>query len=286
MDISIIIVSWKVRDLLEKNLENIFKSSGNVDFEVFVVDNNSGDGTVEMIARKFPEVHIIANNYNAGFAVANNQAIEMAVGRLVLLLNPDMQVFSNSLFNTVKFMGENNEAGIIGPKLLDANKNILAHVRKFPTFLDQLAIVLKLPHLFPSILDNYLTKDFDYTKRTEVDSIRGSYFVIRREVIDKIGKLDERYFIWFEEVDFCKRAKASGFKILYTPSIECLDFVGKSFSQIKRGKTQKYFRDSMLKYFKKWHPGWQWFLLYLAWPVGMFLAFVADIVGASRKIKT
>lgn len=319
MDLSIIIVPWNVRDLVRENLKSIYKNTSNIEFEVFAVDNDSRDGTADMIRKEFPRVYpvkfgeagakqfngvnLIANNYNAGFARANNQAIKEARGRYILLLNPDMRVLPGILEGMVKWMDAHSEAGVAGchlvhpvkfPQRWDAeqfngvkeNRETVPHVRRFPTVWDQLAIVLKLPHIFPSALNKYLCKNFDYTKEREVDSIRGSFFMIRREVIEKIGALDERYFIWFEEVDFCRRVKEAGWKVIYTPAVECVDYVGKSFAQVKRGVTQRYFRDSMLKYFKKWHPVWQFWVLKTAWPIGMLFSYIGDIFKLKSKART
>ena len=286
MDLSIIMVPWNVRDLARENLKSIYKNTSNIEFEVFAVDNDSKDNTDEMIRNEFPQVKLIANNYNAGFARANNQAIKMAKGRYILLLNPDMRVLPGTLETMVKWMDEHPEAGVAGCHLINGDGETVPHVRRFPTVWDQLAIILKLPHLFPRILDKYLRRDFNYSKETEVDSIRGSFFMIRREIIDKIGELDERYFIWFEEVDYCRQVKNAGWKVMYTPAVQCVDYVGKSFAQVKRGVAQKYFRDSMLKYFKKWHLAWQYLILKIAWPLGMLFTYLGDILKLKSKIRT
>jgi len=283
MDLSIIIVSWNVREKLRENLAAVFKSGGDFNFEVFVVDNNSADGSAEMVRTEFPEAKLIANAENLGFAKANNQALRAASGRYVLLLNPDMRVFPDTLENMAAWMDNHKEAALAGCRLIDEKGNILKHVRRFPKIFDQLAVVLKLPHFFPSLLDNYLMSGFDYAKEAEVDSIRGAFFMIRQETLEKIGLLDERYFLWFEEVDYCRRVKNAGLRIFYTPAAECLDYVGQSFGQVKRGRTQKYFQESMLEYFRKWHPGWRVFILRLAWPLGRLLAF---ILGDLLRIKS
>jgi hypothetical protein len=271
MDLSVIIVSWKVKDLLKKNLEALFNSKGDIDFEVFVVDNNSRDGTVEMVSEKFPGVRLIANKDNPGFAKANNMAINQARGRYILLLNPDMQVEEDTLAKMVTWMDSRSGTGVAGCKLIDSQGETIPHVRRFPRFKDQLAITLKIPHIFPGVLNRYIIRDFDYSSEGEVDSIRGAFFMIRREVIERVGGLDERYFIWFEEVDYCKQVKKAGWKVMYTPIAQCMDYVGKSFSQVPRGKTQKYFRDSMLKYFYKWHPAWQYWILRISWMPSIIL---------------
>ena len=281
MDISVIIISYNVRDLLKKNLENLFQTTSNLDFEVFVVDNNSDDGSVEMVRKDFPQVNVIANDQNLGFATANNQAIKQSSGKYVLLLNPDMQVFEDTLAKMVGWMDDHPEAGVAGCKLVDQKDGIIPHIRRFPSFRDQLAVVLKLPHIFPSVLNSYIPQDIDYDREQEVDSIRGSFFMTRREVLEELGGLDERYFIWFEEVDFCRHVKEEGWKIMYTPAARCRDLVGKSFAQVPKGRTQKYFRDSMLKYFRKWHPAWQYWILRICWVPSIFLA---GIRGRFRNI--
>ncbi|MFA4941355.1 MAG: glycosyltransferase family 2 protein [Patescibacteria group bacterium] len=286
MDLSIIIVSWNVREKLEANLKAIYNSEGSFDFEIFVVDNNSEDGSAEMVAKEFPKVKLITNKENLGFAKANNQAIRKASGDFILLLNPDMRVFPDTLKNMVKWMQENKQASVAGCQLVSAKGETIKHVRRFPKLFDQLIIVLKLPHLFPKILDRYLRVDFDYKKEASVDSIRGSFFMIRKETINKVGLLDEEFFIWFEEVDYCQRVKNSGGEVWYTPAAMCLDYVGQSFNQVSGGKKQKYFRDSMLKYFKKWHPLWQCLVLEIIWMIGLIIMWIGNVLGLKSRIKT
>jgi GT2 family glycosyltransferase len=286
MDLSIIIVSWNVRERLRKNLKAIYESEGDLDFEIFVVDNSSADGSAEMVKKEFPEVKLIANNKNLGFAKANNQAIREAKGDFILLLNPDMRVFPDTIKNMVEWMRENKEAAVAGCRLVNEKGGTVKQVRRFPEIWGQLAIILKLPHLFPKILNKYLRVDFDYKKSASVDSIRGSFFMIRRETIEKIGLLDERYFIWFEEVDYCQKVKKIGEGVWYTPAAKCLDYVGQSFSQLPRGKTQKYFRDSQLAYFKKWRPAWQYWVLKLAWIPGIIFSFLGSGLGIKGRTKT
>ncbi|MDP3043543.1 MAG: glycosyltransferase family 2 protein [bacterium] len=287
MDLSIIIVSWNVKEKLRENLLALFKSEGDVSFEIFVVDNNSHDGTAEMVKNEFSfnGVKLIANAENLGFAKANNQAIKQARGEFILLLNPDMRVvLPDTLSNMVKWMRENKQASVAGCRLTDEQGNAIKHVRKFPTIWDQLAIVLKLPHIFSGVLDKYLRVDFNYDKAAKVDSVRGGFFMFCNTSPARL--LDERYFLWFEEVDFCRQVKENGGEVWYTPAAECVDYVGQSFKQLPRGKTQKYFRDSMLKYFKKWHPAWQYRLLKAIWPIGMLITRAGEKTHLKSKAKT
>jgi GT2 family glycosyltransferase len=279
MDLSIIIVSYNVKEKLKKNLESIFSSVGNFSFEVFVVDNASIDGSAEMVEKIFSEVKLIKNDQNIGFSRANNLAIKKAKGDYILLLNPDMMVFKKTLIDSLLFAKNNPQAVVSGCLLVDSDNKTIKHVRRFPKVTDQAAIVLKIPHLFPGILKSYLCFDFDYNKSQKVDSIRGSFFMINRESYKKISDgreplLDERYFIWFEEVDFCKDVYRMGGEVWYNHQSFCLDYVGQSFSLLKRGVAQRYFSSSMIKYFKKWHPGWRVALLKILWPIGKTLALI------------
>jgi hypothetical protein len=275
MELSIIIVSWNVKDKLRENLNTLFSSKVNFPFEVFVVDNASSDKSAEMVADNFPQVKLIANLENLGFARANNQAIKQAQGKFILLLNPDMRVDGDTLSKSIAWAKVNPQATVSGFKLVNEKEEIVKQVRRFPRIFDQLMIILKIPHLFSFVLNSYLCKNFDYEKSAKVDSIRGAFFLINREAYQKINSrclplLDERYFIWFEEVDFCRSVYKMGGEVWYSPEAKCLDYVGASFSQVKRAKTQNYFRDSMLEYFKKWEKKGDYFILKSAWTFVLF----------------
>lgn len=279
MDLSIIIVSYNVREKLKNNLQSLFKSRGNFSFEVFVVDNNSEDQSAKMVEEGFPQVKLIKNKENLGFSKANNIAIKQSGGDFILLLNPDMQVFENTLEKALEFAKENPQAVVSSCKLVDEKNNIIRHVRRFPKFFDQLMIILKIPHVFPKILDKYLVSNFNYDQSQKVDSVRGSFFVINKNKFKELSGqdlplLDERYFVWFEEVDFCKQIYQLGGEVWYNSQAECLDYVGQSFSLLKRKKAQKLFKDSMLKYFQKWQAKWQYFLLKYFWLFGTFFTLL------------
>ena len=276
MDISIIIVSWNVKEKLQANLQALLPSLDGLKAEVIVVDNNSQDGSQEMIKTEFPLVQLISNKENLGFAKANNQALKIAQGDYILLLNPDMLVFPQTIKRLLSWADNKPEAVVVGCRLETENGTLLPHIRRFPRLSNQLAIVLKLPHIFPSIVDKYLFKNFDYSCAQKVDSIRGACFLINRSSWRKISAgslplLDERYFIWFEEVDFCRQVSEKGGEVWYTPVSSCVDYVGQSFNQVDVEHKQIYFQDSMLKYFFKWKPRWQYYVLKNTWPLGRLL---------------
>jgi len=281
MDLSIVIVNWRARDFLQKNLETLLTLPDwqKIKGEIFVVDNDSQDGSVEMVRERFPQVKLLANKENLGFARANNQAFAQAKGRYFLLLNPDMEVQSGILEKMVAWLDNHPKAAVVGALLKDGQGKIVKQARNFPTVWNQAAIILKIPHLFPAVLNKYLMVDFDYSQAAKVPTLRGSFFWVRKEVYRELGGLDERYFVWFEEVDFCRQVWEKGKEIWYLPWFGAQDYVGQSFCQLPRGKSQRYFRDSMLKYFAKWEPKWQARLLSLLWPIGIFLA----VAGGKMK---
>ncbi len=271
MDLSVIIVSWNVKEKLRANLQALLRSQTSYQFEVWVVDNNSADGSAAMVAQEFPTVHLIANTDNLGFAKANNQAIGQSQGRHLLLLNPDMLVSPTAVEAMIKWADTQPQAVVTGFKLESELGDLVPHVRRFPKLFDQLMIIFKIPHLLPGVLNRYLFKNFDYSRAAAVDSVRGACFLINRDSWNKISSspllLDERYFIWFEEVDFCRQVISLGGEVWYSPEATVVDYVGASFQQVARQKKQGYFADSMVKYFAKWQPAWQSKVLRAAWRV-------------------
>jgi GT2 family glycosyltransferase len=264
MDLSIIIVSWNVRDLLEKCLSSIFNNVHNINYacpagakricgEVFVVDNASADHTAEMVLQKFPQVNLIRSAKNLGFAGGNNLAIREAKGKYILLLNPDTEILDGAAEKMIEFMETRPDAGISGCQILNPDKTLQPSVRRFPNIIDQLLIFLKFTHFLPNIgpLKRYFAADFDYTRPSEVDQIMGAFFMVRREVFDKIGLLDEKFYLWFEEVDFCRRAKNSGYKIMYNPGAQIIHYGGESFKQRMTLTKQWIFFKSAMHYFLK-----------------------------------
>ncbi len=279
MDLSIITVTWNSASLIREQIRSVVSGCKNITCEEIVVDNSSTDQTVEIVKNEFPEVTLIANKENKGFGAANNQGVIVAKGEYLLFLNPDMRVEPGSLDIILQWMREHPDVGIVSPKLVDEHGNLNwdATPRRFPRLWEQIALILKLPHLFPHLLDTYHMKEADFDKEQEVDSVRGSFFFMRREIVDKLGwAFDPRYFIWYEEVDACREAKRLGYKVVYSPVITCVDYIGQSFKQRSTLWKQKQFTASMLVYFKKWEPWWKWMWIAFFRPVGICMAWVND----------
>jgi GT2 family glycosyltransferase len=256
LDVSIIIVTYKTRDLTRRLLESIFRETKSVSFEVIVVDNNSADGSVEMIAKEFPGVELLSNRENLGFAKANNQAITVAKGRHFLLLNPDTELFADAAATLVKFADSHPNAAVVGPKILNPDKTIQPSVLSFPTFCSSALIMLKAHHFLCRLpcLQRYFLPDFNYEKSQTVDQVRGAAFLITKTARDQIGKFDERFFIWFEEVDFCKRAKDRGLEVWYLAETSLIHHGAQSFNQLMTVTKQRLYNASLAKYMAK-HRG-------------------------------
>ncbi len=282
MNLSVITVTWNSAKLIGEQIESVKNGCRNILFEEIVVDNGSIDETVKIIKEKYPWVKLIENKTNLGFGVPNNMAVKISTGEFLLFLNPDMRVDVGSLDKMVEWMSSHTDVGLASCRLIDENGilNADAQPRRFPGVLDQLAIILKLPHLFPSILNHYMFKGFDADKEQEVDSVRGSFVIMRREVLEKLGwAFDPRYFIWFEDVDICREVKRLGYKVVHTPIISCVDYIGQSFKQRTTLWKQVNFTKSMLQYFQKWTPTYTWIWIAIFRPVGIVMAWANDKIN-------
>ena len=278
MDLSIIIVNWNTKQLLDNCLASIYRETQNIFFEIFVVDNASSDGSAEMVTQKYPSVRLIQNQKNIGFAAANNQAIKQARGKYILVLNSDTIILKNALEKAVKIMNSRPEVGILGLKTLNKDGSIQKTVRRDPALSTQIFFPSRMKKIFPNWqpFKEYYFDDFDYEREFYVPQLQGSFLLIRREVFNKIGLLDKKFFIWFEEVDFCLRARRAGYKILYSPAGSIIHYGGVSFSQIYTLKKQGLYTRALLYYFWKNKPKWQWLLL---------LLFKSPIIIISKIIK-
>lgn len=280
IQLSVITVTWNSGQLIETQIRSVLRGAKNILCEQIVVDNASKDNTVQVVKEKFPAVTLIENSENKGFGAANNQGVAVSRGEFLLFLNPDMQVQEESLDTVYTWMKNHSDVGLASVKLLDekGNLNEDAQPRRFPRVFEQVALILKLPHLFPGIMNGYLMKGFDANKEQEVDSVRGSFLLMRRELVEKLGfAWDPRYYIWYEDVDICREAKRLGYKVMHTPVISCIDYVGQSFKKRDTLWKQKNFTKSMLIYFQKWEPWWKWMWIAIFRPIGIGIVYFNDV---------
>ena len=231
MKLSIIIVNYNVKYFLEQCLHSAFKGGKNIDFEIFVVDNNSVDGSVEMVQQKFPAVNIIANTDNKGFSKANNQAIRESQGEYILLLNPDTVVEEDTFIKTISFMDAHPEAGGLGVKMIDGSGKFLPESKRgLPTYDVAFYKLSGLSALFPKskTFGKYHLGFLDENKTNEVDILAGACMLLRKSVLDKCGLLDEDFFMYGEDIDLSYRIIKSGYKNYYFPETRIIHYKGES----------------------------------------------------------
>lgn len=284
-DITIIIVNWKVRALLEKCLRSIQKYSEGLNVEIIVVDNDSQDNTAEMLVMDFMDVVAITLPQNVGFAAACNRGIKQASADLILLLNPDTEVTEFALRDMVGYMRVHPEVSILGPQIINSDDSIQKSIRRFPNLLSQILVLLKLINVTPNnkYLQHYLYTDFNYQKEQVAQQVMGAAMLIRRDTVDKIGLLDERFFVWFEEVDYCLRAKKANLLVKYSPDIKIKHVSGASFGQRHVLRKQWHFNNSLLYYFWKNKPFWQFLIILILIPLNFLLTFFYALFVHKRE---
>ena len=231
MTLSIIIVSYNVREFLEQALVSMQKALRNLSHEIFVVDNASSDGSADWVAKQFPSVKLIRNEQNVGFARANNQAIAQSCGSFVCLINPDTIVQEDTFSRIIEFFAAHPDAGTVGCKILNPDGSLqLACRRSFPTPWVAFTKIVGLAALFPKskLFGKYNLTFLDPEQTAEVEAISGSFMMTRREVIEKMGALDEAFFMYGEDLDWCYRIRKGGWKIYYLPKTQIIHFKGES----------------------------------------------------------
>jgi len=276
LDLSIIIVSWNAKKLLRNCLLSVYKKSKDISFEVFVVDNASDDGSVEMIAKDFSNVILIKNEKNVGFARANNQVIKETKGKYILLLNQDTEVLNNAIGEMVKFMEMHPKCGAIGPKLLNPDGTLQMSARSFPTLATAFFENIYLYKLFPrnKIIGKYYMSYWNHNKIREVDWVSGACLMINRKTIEEVGLLDEQYFMYSEETDWCYRIKKADWHIYYIPQAEVIHF---GWENIEPSSVRKFIElhKSMLLFFKKHYTPSMVCLLWLILKLGLLIRIIA-----------
>jgi GT2 family glycosyltransferase len=291
MKLSIVIVTWNVKELVSKLLDSIFHFTSGFDYEVIIVDNQSKDGTCQTIKEEYRKwieegkLQIICNNDNAGFAKANNQGLKIAKGEYVVFMNPDMELIEDSFSKMVDLMNKTPNIGISTCRLLYGDKSVQKNIKSFPTFCSQLFVMLKMHHFFSWLpcLKKYLQKDFNYSEYGYVNQVMGAFSFTRKDLMNKMNGWDEGYWLWWEDVDLCKRVKDLGHEIVYTPQTELIHYEGKSFEQNRGLYKQKRFNKGMLTYFKKHHSKLAYLLLYLLQPISLFLTWLTLIFRIKQR---
>jgi len=257
VDLSIIIVNWNTKEYLLHCIDSILQKKGSIPMEIIVIDNGSRDRSGEEVKRQFPGLRLIENGRNLGFAKAVNQGLRVSSGRYLLLLNPDTQLREGAIENLVSFMESHAEAGVAGAQLLKGDGSKQNSIANFPSLTTELLNKNLLRRLFPK---KFPGKEKDYPEPIEVDSVIGACMMVRRDVLDQVGLLDEDYFLFLEETDWCYRIKRTGWRIYHVPQAEVYHFQGKSAEAVKKEARVEFYR-SRYHFFKKNRGQLQWFFL-------------------------
>ena len=253
MDLSVIIVNYNVKEFLQNLLHSIEKASPNISKEIIIVDNASDDGSVEHIRNKFPAIQIVANKENVGFGRANNQALKIAKGKYLLLINPDSIVSEDTFDKMLEFFEKTPEAGLAGCKILNPDGTLqLACRRSFPGPWTSFCKVTGLSNIFPQskLFARYNLTYLDTEQTYEVDAISGSFMMLKKEVYDKVGGFDEEFFMYGEDLDLCYRIQKTGYKVFYVHTTQIIHYKGESTRRSSLDET-KVFYDAMHLFVKK-----------------------------------
>ena len=282
MDLSIVIVSYNTLDLLRNCIKSIYENTKDMEYEIWVVDNQSKDGSLEMVEKEFPQVKLIRNSINGGFSQANNLAINQCKNsKYVLILNPDTIVPKETLEETVNFMNEHQDIGCIGCKVVKPDGNLdRACKRGFPSPWNSLTYLLKLDKLFPKskLFGGYNATYINEDEESEIDSLVGAFMMLRQETIKQVGLLDDTFFMYGEDIDWCYRIKQAGWKNYYYPKVEIIHYKGESSKKQSTRMIGEFHKSMLIFYNKHYKYKYNIFVtaltyigIYLKWGVSLFI---------------
>lgn len=259
MDLSIIIVNYKSKLKLENCLQSLASSDlMGIEYEIVVVENNSGDDLVNLVS-KFKQTRLVVSDKNLGMGGGNNLGIKNSTGKFILIANPDLVFHNNTLKLLYEYLGAHPEVGIVGPKLLNPDGSLQYSCARFPNFFLPVLRRTALGRYLPAVVDRYLMKESDHTEVTAVDWILGACLLLRRDELFIDDKLfDERFFMYFEDVDLCRRAKLEKKQVIYYPLVQAIHDHNRDSARLPwrqalfNDKLAQEHLKSWWKYFKKW----------------------------------
>ena len=263
MDVTISIVSYNTKDLLRRCLSSIQEHTANISYEIFVVDNASADGSAAMVQAQFPQVHLIANRENLFFSKAHGQALSKAQGRYCVILNPDLYLEENVFEPLVHFMDQHSEVGSVGPKIVGTDHLPQGSGDRFPDFWYGLFELLLLNTVWKTNPSRSLRIRPNWSRDTteSVDTLGGACILVRTSLFETVGKLDEGFLMYWEEIDWCKRISDAGWKNYFFSEVQVVHHGGASSSLHSKIKRDCIFYGSMLYYYKKHHGAVVYFIL-------------------------
>lgn len=253
MDLSIIIVNYNTEDLLQACLVSISETVKNLTYETVVVDNNSTDGSTDMVRHVFPDTRLVCNTANLGFSRANNQGYRHSRGEYLLFLNSDTLVLEGSVLGMFDYLRRHTEVGIVGPKILDSSHR---PTRSYMRFLDLKKLFLGSKRLWPFVdveKNRIHFPAYDYHSTRPAEWLSGACLMTKRNVFVEAGLFDERFFLYLEDMDFCLQVTKLGYGIVYMPSAQIVHLFGGSSTGNDK-KLSRIKKDSTIYYFKKNFP--------------------------------
>lgn len=232
IDISIVIVTWNAKQYVEDCLTSLCDRDNTMSTEIIVVDNASTDGTADLIGKQFPHIQLIVNTCNLGFSRANNIGITLATGRYICLINPDVQVPPDCLSKMYEYMEEAPTIGLLGPQMRGPHGEIRRSCMRFPTLRNSFLRAMALDSTFGKTgrFGGSLMTDFQFDTMKDVDVLNGWFWMARREAVDQVGPLDERFFMYGEDIDWCKRFHSTKWRVVFYPGANAIHYGGASSS--------------------------------------------------------
>lgn len=283
--LTIALVTWNSEDEIAECMNTLFHATAkvpNIKLETVVVDNNSTDRTVQVLENFLrvtdQKIVFIKNNENLGFTKACNQAIHASTGDYIFILNPDTEILDTAISEMMKYLDDNENVGVVAPQLLDFHRHIQFSCRTFPTYWDMFSEMLLLATLFPKseFFSRWKMRYFDHNSLREVDQPMGAALLMKRKVLEAVGGLDERFIMFYNDVDFCKRISDAGFKLVFYPDAKVKHMQGISVYKDRSGMIKIWNKDCM-RYFKKHNYN---LILY------PMLVFGLKVTGVLRVIKS
>lgn len=252
--VSVIIVSWNAREFLRGCLTSIRDTASDCIGEVIVVDNDSSDGSAEMVKQAFPEVLLIEAGANLGFARANNLAMKRAKGEYLALINSDVVVKPGCVQELVHFMDKNPHSALIGPRIVGKDGHLQGSCRRLPTIWNNLCRAFAVDRMFPNspLLSGHEMRHFSHDARVEAEVLSGCFWLARKSAVDEVGGLDERFFFYMEDVDWSRRFREGGWQLHFIPEATAIHFGGGSTANAPLRYVIQYHRANLM-YWGKYH---------------------------------
>ncbi|MCX5800931.1 MAG: glycosyltransferase [Candidatus Eisenbacteria bacterium] len=253
-EVSVIVVNYRTEEYLSECLESLKKSSSLAGLEIILIDNSRGRGAAEILTRHFPGAKLIENEKNLGYAKAVNQGLGVSTSEFVFVLNPDTAAREGSLDELVEFMRTHPDAGIVGPKLVNADGTIQLSCRRFYTMKTILLRRTFLGKVFKNSasVKRHLMLEWDHKSTREVDWVLGAAMMVRKAAMSEVGPMDERFFLYFEDVDWCYRMRTFGWRVYYCPSSELLHHYRRESTDVRFGRAKRAHLESWLRFSEKW----------------------------------